>query len=318
MKPQELLLDLLKEEGAVAAGIAEAAPVEESHFRRFEEWLAKGWHAGMEYMERHADLRRDPRLLLPGARSVVSVAFNYRREEMPSQGVAAYALGEDYHKTLRKKLKRVVAKMREAFGGDWRICIDSAPVLERYWAEKCGIGKRSNLHGNIVVEGAGSMVLLAELLTTLKLQPGSRNFTEESENFYNSDSSEAIYPCPTGALASGGSVDAQRCLNYLTIEHRGDWTDKQKAIMARAPKGLLFGCDACLRNAPENSGKPTRRPTEFEPSLDVEELRKLLGEVAEKGMTEEIRKRVEALIARSPLKRAGAEGLLRNFKGSGK
>ena len=163
------------------------------------------------------------------------------------------------------------------------------------------------------------MVLLAELLTTLELQPGSRNFTEKSEkseNFYNfhkSDSSEAIYPCPTGALAPGGSVDARRCLNYLTIEHRGNWTDEQKAIMARAPKGLLFGCDACLRNAPENSGKPARRPAEFEPSLEEEELRKLLGEAADKGMTEEIRKRVEALIARSPLKRAGAEGLLRNY-----
>ena len=145
MKATELLESLLLNEGAVAFGTADAGPVDDEEFRHFEAWLAEGCHGEMTYLEKHKELRRDPRLLLEGAKTVISAAFNYRQPN-PLKGVAVYALGEDYHKVLRRRLKRVVAEMKTNFGGEWRICVDSATVLERYWSQKCRVGLRSPLH----------------------------------------------------------------------------------------------------------------------------------------------------------------------------
>ena len=110
MAPNEILAPLLEVEGAVAFGVCKAEEVEADEWERFENWLARGWNAGMAYMERHKELRRDPRLLLEGARSIVSIAFNYRQPN-PFPEIATYALGEDYHKALRRRLRRVVSSM---------------------------------------------------------------------------------------------------------------------------------------------------------------------------------------------------------------
>lgn len=200
-------------------------------------------HAGMEYMERHQELRRDPRLLLPGAKTVVSIAFNYRQPN-PFPQIATYALGEDYHRVLRRRLKGAVRKISDEFGGKWRICIDSAPILERYWALKCGIGRRSPVHGNIVVNNAGSMVFLAELLTTLDITlPREEEFPDEFMEISWSG-------CPGGALGEDGTLDARRCINYLTIEHRSPLTPQEQKIVG----GSVFGCDRCQTSCRENTG----------------------------------------------------------------
>lgn len=266
---EERLRQLIEESGAVAMGIAGAAPVDEAEWSRFETWLAAGMHAGMTYMENHKEIRRDPRLLLEGAQTVISVAYNYRQSN-PVPGVATYALGEDYHKVLRRRLKAVVRAMKAEYGGEWRICIDSAPILERYWAERCGVGRRSPVHGNIVVEGVGSMVFLAEVLTTLRVRGcegvrvrgcggagGVRGIQEERG---------PMGVCPTGALMAGGMVDARRCINYLTIEKKGTLSEEERRMVGRA----RFGCDLCQRSSAENQGPARPVIPEFRPLPGLE------------------------------------------------
>lgn len=283
MKANERLAVLLAESGAVAFGATPVRPVDEGEWQRFENWLDQGFHASMGYMANHKEIRRNPGLLMPGARTIISIAFNYRQPN-PYPGVATYALGHDYHKVLRKRLKKVVGEMSDDFGGDWRICIDSAPILERYWALQCGIAFRSPGHGNVVVPGVGSMVFLAEILTSLPIEFPSNDSgkalsyaesmaegTESAQNF--------IKCCPTGALQPEGVIDSRRCLNYLTIEHRGDFSPVQKDLLSRpGARGAIFGCDICQRCAPENQGVALPVLPEFSPLADlpqiIENLRK--------------------------------------------
>lgn len=258
-----LLCRLLEESGAAAFGAAEAGPVSDEEWARFSDWISKGYHAGMGYMENYPEIRRDPRLLLPGASTIISIAYNYRQPN-PYRGVATYAIGQDYHKVLRKRLKKVVGAMKAEFGGEWRVCIDSAPILERYWAQRCGVGVRSPLHGNIVVPGVGSMVFLAEILTTLPIPA----FTMRPEWAEPSRQGWALSPCPTGALREGGTVDARRCINYLTIEHRGALSEEERAWVGEA----VFGCDICLRACPANRGKAPDVLPEFRPMKGLREF----------------------------------------------
>lgn len=271
----EKLAALLKENGAVAFGSAPAQPVDEKDWTRFQRWLDKGYHAGMAYMENYPEIRRDPRRLLEGAKTVVSMAFNYRQPN-PFQSIATYALGCDYHKVLRRRLKRVVKELPDEFGGQWRICIDSAPILERYWALKCGIGFRSPVHGNIVVPGVGSMVFLAELITTLECDlkgtVSSDNVVETSAAYERDARSDV---CPTGALQSDGTVDSNRCINYLTIEKREPLSDEEREMCGNA----VFGCDICQRVCRENKSPYPGVLPEFTPMPGLEDF--LKGEKGE-------------------------------------
>lgn len=273
-------LQLLERTGAVAWGVARAEMVPADEWARFEDWLSRGLHAGMDYMERYKEIRRDPRLLLEGGRSIISLAFNYRQPN-PYPEIATYALGRDYHRVLRRHLKKTVSELKKEIGGEWRICIDSAPILERYWAERCGIGKRSPIHGNIVVPGVGSMVFLAELITTLDLPPSSaapqklippkaeRPTSAAHQKSSGRPTSGAPYPCPTGALLPGGMIDSRRCLNYLTIEHRGEYNpEEQRLLSLPGAKGKLFGCDACQLGCDYNQ-TPVEILPEFAPLPDL-------------------------------------------------
>lgn len=273
MEANELLSRLLEEAGAVAFGVVPAAPVEVEEWRRYERWIAEGCHGSMHYLENYPHLRRDPRLLLEeGARSVVSVAFNYRQPNPLKGLVATYALGRDYHKVLRRRLKPVVRAMADEFGGKWRICIDSAPLLERYWAVKAGIGRRSQDHGNVVVPGIGSMVFLAELVTTLSLRKECRVFASPAcgrgERDVREETGETVggMPCPTGAMRHGGTMDARKCINYLTIEAPAELEREENRWIGNA----RFGCDICLRSAPENRGPCPGVLPEFEPLPGLE------------------------------------------------
>ena len=269
MRRIERLASLLKEEGADIFGICEAEPVEEKEWAFFENWLANGYHAGMKYMERYPEIRKDPRLLLEDAKSIISIAYNYRQHNPYSGQLATYALGQDYHKVLRRRLKRVIGEMRDEFGGNWRICIDSAPILERYWAQKCGIGKRSEIHGNIVVPGLGSMVFLGEIITSLELPCKVMRLTKHPSSKNEEDVPDACV-CPTSALQKGGMVDAGKCINYLTIELQEEPDENQVKLIGKA----LFGCDICQRACRENQGINPDVIPEFRP---MEGLKEFLG-----------------------------------------
>lgn len=293
-KEKEDLRSRLIAAGADAAGFASAAEVAEECRRDLEEWLREGKNAGMEYMARNNELRADPRTLLEGARTVISLAFSYYPQSTAGlpPGIAYYALGKDYHNALRKVIKPMLREYMDPLGARWRICIDSAPVAEKYWANQAGIASigRNSL---AIVKGVGSFVVLAEVLTTLEIEPDH----PAPRNCLKCGLCEKR--CPAGAI-SGAHVDSRRCISYLTIEHRGEWDHEP-------PHGSIFGCDICQRCCPLNSSpRPARLPA-FAPGEAVREL------TAEKlsAITEE---QFNSLFAGSPLRRAGLSSLLRNLR----
>lgn len=254
----------LREAGAIAVGICETGRVPEEHLESLRSWHETGMNAWMGYMENHQELRADPRGLLEGAQSIISIAFPYTQSERPASlpQIASYAFGEDYHDWIRRRLGKVVEELKERYGGEYRICIDSAPIFERYWAERSGVGRRCD-NGLIAVRGYGTRVLLAEILTTLEIESGAFTQDEDSgdkrEILAETDADICLHcgacrrACPAGALQGDSRVDARRCLSYLTIEHRGEWDQTGMEAM-RTPVGrnTLFGCDICQNVCPLN------------------------------------------------------------------
>lgn len=300
---RDFIRQTILDSGAVAAGFAVAAPVDETEWRRFSLWLDAGMNAGMDYMGGHKDLRRDPRLLLEGARTVISCAFSYYPAEERDRSlprVARYAYGRDYHNVVRKRLKRAVNALKERFGGEYRICIDSAPVLERFWAWKSGLGIIGD-NTAFIVKGHGSFVFLAEILTTLSILPdtplgsgcGSCGLCASA--------------CPGKAIGPLG-IDSRRCLSYLTIEHRGEWDNTGIEVM-ETPEGrnTLLGCDLCLEVCPHNRGVEHTRIDEFRLTDTTRDLRRDNLE----RMTD---KEFDTLFAGSPIRRPGLPSLRRNIK----
>ena len=256
---------LARQAGAVAVGFAEAAPVDDATADGFRRWLAAGCHGSMAYMERYVDLRLDPRLLVDGARTVISMAFPYA----PIDGyhhpcISDYALGLDYHHVLRARLQPVADAIVAAHGGEARICIDSAPVLERYWAVRAGVGF-IGLNHQLIVPDMGAGMFLAEIITTAEFQPsqpctltcqGCRRCLTACPGHALTESLSALHP----PLST--NLDARRCVSYLTIEHRGDLpADTDLGAMA-------YGCDVCRRVCPHSAGAPAPLP-EFAPRPEV-------------------------------------------------
>lgn len=234
------------EAGAAAVGFASAGPVSEDEDRRLRGWLAAGHHAGMAWMERHADLRRDLDNVLPGTRTVISLTFPYAPErERPSDlpYLSRYAYGTDYHEAIRSLLTAVLEQT--GILSSCRLCIDSAPVSERFWAIRAGIGYRGD-NGALIVPGIGPEVFLAEILTTIEFEPDSPSYAECLH------CGVCLRACPTGALQADGTIDCRRCISYLTIEHRGPWTDPDAIAAMSTPAGRtsLFGCDRCITACP--------------------------------------------------------------------
>lgn len=303
--PEERIKARLHEVGACAVGIAVCGPVDAAVGERYEEWLAASREAGMEYMRNHMDLRPDPRGLLEGCRSLICLAFGYDYDNGREPGLPAisdYACLPDYHVWIKRCIRESgIGEILGVENEDWRVCVDSAPVAERYWAQKAGVGIIGD-NGMVIVPGIGSKVFLAEILTKMELTPDS---PLEGDCGHCGACRRA---CPTGALLEDGMIDCNRCLSYLTIEHRGEWTDERHlaAMRTAAGRSTLFGCDRCVNVCPHNhrlrrrEGKGAgdecvERPLEKILTLTAEDV--MLGNVKLKG---------------SCLQRAGRKGLLRN------
>lgn len=247
--------------GAAAAGFARAEPLPGDVMLAFDRWIAAGNHAGMAWLENHRSLRADPRTLLEGARTVVSIAFPYFQPKDSSRELrtALYAYGQDYHTALREALKPLMDWLAEQ-GVESRLCIDSAPIAERFWAMRSGIG-RLGLNGTVIIDGFGSYVFLCELLITADLEP-------DAPSFRRCDGCGAcLRACPGRALQGDGTLCASHCLSYLTIEHRGDWPEEgRSALESAAGRTAFFGCDICQDVCPHNRGlKPPRLLPQFAP-----------------------------------------------------
>lgn len=260
---------LSAEVGAIACGFAAVAEVSAAADERYRRWVESGCNATMTYLEKYADVRRNPQLLLDGARTIISCAFSYaRREHHPH--IADYALGRDYHDVVRQRLERLASYLREVGGGTTRVCVDTAPLRERYWAVQSGVGYigRNNY---LIVPGRGASCVLGEVLWTGAM-PADRPCTLQC-----SGCDACVRACPTGALRPDGTIDARSCLSYLTIEHRGD-----------LPDGTLLGthicgCDECRRACRECDDAEPTAIAEFEPeprlmALDREALEHLSEE----------------------------------------
>lgn len=230
--------------GAYACGVVRAMPVTAEAVARYEEWLADGNAGNMDYLWRYGEVRRDPRLLLDGegARTLIVTLFAYQDNVHPAEGVpyiAHYALGQDYHDVLRRRLKTVIGQLRPRFGGKWRICVDSAPLMERYWAARAGLGVIGD-NGCLIVPGMGANFFIATIVTTAQMPTDDP--VEGTSHCLGCG--RCVRACPTGALRGDGSVDARRCISYLTIESHDD-------IPADIPTGnTLYGCDVCRRACP--------------------------------------------------------------------
>jgi len=249
---------------ALAAGFSRAgiATVGESATgEAYARWIAEGGHAGMSYLEKHAALRQDPRTLLPAAQSVLCVALDYAPPPDPAappgqsdfwQGVARYARGEDYHDSMRERLGKVKAAIEaELPGVEARICVDTAPLLEREWAARAGLGSFGK-NTNLLHPDAGSFFLLAELLLSLDLPP------DLPVADLCGSCTRCLDACPTGAL-SPYRLESSRCISYWTIEHRGDIPPEIRAGMGQ----WVFGCDICQEVCPWNGDPVGELSAEF-------------------------------------------------------
>ena len=281
--------------------IATAMPLDEDA-RRLESWLRKGFAGTMHYIEKHFDLRIDPTKLVPGAKSVITLVFNYFPEKEQAPGIpkiARYAFGNDYHDVLRAKLNELLHDLRAQVGNvEGRGFVDSAPVLERAWAVRSGLGWVGK-NGNLIRPKGGSYFFIATLITDLDL-PADAPFQTD----HCGSCTRCLDACPTGAIVAPTVIDATRCISYLTIELK-------EALM---PAGLekreddwIFGCDICQEVCPWNRfSKPQEEPL-FQPLPHI--LNISAGEWEE--MSEEA---FRAYFKGSPVKRAKWAGLQRNLK----
>lgn len=305
----DLIKRLGKEAGAIAVGVARAAAPELAHSEYYSRWISGGNHGEMGYLANYQDLRRDPSLLFENgaaAESVISFAFPYfhsKGQAPEAARFAMYAHGDDYHEVLRRRLKPV-GEAIEKMGHQARVCVDTAPVLERYWAQQAGIGfiGRNRM---LIVPGYGSYCFLAEIITTLPLEYDSPC----KQRCRGCD--RCISRCPGGALRSA-DFDASRCLSYLTIEYRGelpaaiDETGMERPI-SRVLAGRVYGCDECQRACPHNQEATDTPLQEFH-------LRPALRDLTCEEIIQMTQPEFSTIFSHSAVKRAKLAGLQRNAR----
>lgn len=286
---KSFLAEQAKEDGADVFGVL-ALPAElRADFYR--EWIAHGKHGTMAWMERGIEKRADPREVLPEARSVIVLGYNYFQPEPPRRGrIAKYALGADYHKGLLKKLKRLCLTLR-SWGGDQKPYVDTGPNLEKPLAALAGIGWQAK-NTLVINRTQGQWLFLGVILTTLDLPP------DEPVPDRCGTCTRCIDACPTQAITGPYQLDARRCLSYLTIEHRGTFPHEFR----RALGDHLFGCDDCLDVCPWNRWAQLTRETRFT-ARPYPDLREMLA-WDEDAFRE--------TFAGSPLRRPGLQGWKRN------
>jgi epoxyqueuosine reductase len=271
---------------------------------RFNEWLAKNHHAEMPWMEREPEKRVDPQLIFPEAKSVIVVALNYftahEHEESEAKGkVSRYAWGDDYHDVLKEKLRELLAYIKSADeAGDGKICVDTAPVMDKAWAVRAGLGWLGK-HSNVITKEYGSWIFIGEILLNLEL-----DYASETINDSCGTCTMCLDACPTGAIVAPYIVDSNRCLSYATIESRAPDLPVETSENLN---GWLYGCDICQDVCPWNRFEKPTEETRFEPragnvSADLEEILALSPE------------EYAARFRRSAMKRAKLGGLQRNAR----
>jgi epoxyqueuosine reductase len=300
-KKSSLIKQLAQQSGFHFCGIAKAVRLTEDA-RRLENWLQKGFHGNMDYMQRHFDLRIDPTQLIPGAKSVITLLLNYfpQQQQNPlAPQIAKYAYGTDYHFVIREKLNQLITLIKEQIGNiNGRGFTDSAPVLERSWAQRSGLGWIGK-NGNLITRQSGSFFFIATLITDLELQYDD-NFAKD----YCGTCTRCIDACPTQAILPNKEIDGSRCISYFTIELKD-------ALIPQEQKGKfenwLFGCDTCQDVCPWNRFAQPHTEPQLNPLPGLLNLSTNDWE----HMTEET---FRTFFKNSPLQRTKFKGIQRNLK----
>jgi epoxyqueuosine reductase len=285
--------------GFSACGIARAGLLEQEAVH-LENWLKAGMHGEMAYMENYFDKRIDPRRLLDDAKSVIVLLYNYYPEkslpEIDNYVLSKYAYGEDYHFVVKDKLKQLIAELRDRAGDiSARPFVDTAPVLERAWAEKAGLGWVGK-HTNLIVPKQGSFFFIAEIITDLEL-----DYDLPRNNDFCGDCRRCIDACPTQAIVAPRVVDARKCISYLTIELKNEIPVEFSGQM----QDRVFGCDICQDVCPWTRFSAPHDETRFRPHPALGKMKKSDWE----SLTREL---FNELFRKSAVKRAKYQGLIRN------
>lgn len=296
-----MIKDEAKRLGFVFCGIAKAEFLEEEA-PRLEKWLKGQMHGEMAYMENHFDKRLDPRLLVDDAKSVISLGFNYYtadlQKDKSAPKISRYAYGMDYHSVIKDKLRELLAYIQTEVGEvGGRAFVDSAPVLDRAWARKSGlgwIGKNSNL----ISKEQGSFFFLCELIVDLPLA-----YDIVPTKDYCGTCTRCIDACPTEAIVSPQVVDGSKCISYLTIELKNEIPTEFAGKM----DNWMFGCDVCQDVCPWNRFSEPHQEDAFNPHPELLQIEKREWE----EITEETFQRI---FKKSAVKRAKFAGLTRNIK----
>lgn len=290
-----------REIGFSKVGVVQATALTEEG-EQLQEWLARNFHGQMEYMARNPQMRADPRQLMPSAKSVVCVALNYFRPEKhssdPGKGkISRYAWGDDYHDVLRDKLKLLLAWIQESSPAtEGRICVDSAPAMDKAWAVRAGLGWLGK-HTNVITREYGSWVFLGELLLSVELE-----YDSYIESDHCGKCTACIDACPTAAIIGPYKLDATRCISYGTIELK---TETLPEPITSNLEGWVFGCDICQDVCPWSRFSRTTEEPRFTPRPEIVEME--IGKIA--GMTQE---EFSEKFRQSPIKRTKLTGLKRN------
>ena len=284
--------------GFLSCGIAEATFLEEEA-PRLEQWLKAGHHGTMHYMERHFDKRLDPRKLVPGARSVISLLYNYYTPQLQSDPeapkISKYAYGTDYHFVLKKKLKTLFQHMQEQFGAiQGRVFVDSAPVMDKAWAVKSGLGWLGK-NTNVIAPKKGSFFFICEIITDLELE------YDAPITDHCGTCTACIDACPTGAL-SPYQIDGSKCISYFTIELK----DALPPAMKDQMDHWMFGCDVCQTVCPWNRFSQPHQEPQFVPNPD-------LLSMTQADWVDLTRETFDKVFKSSAVKRTKFEGLKRNI-----
>lgn len=289
---------IAKELGFMYCGISKADQLQEEA-RRLESWLNRGMHGKMQYMENHFDKRIDPRLLVPGAKSVVSLLFNYHNPEKQKDAeapkISSYAFGKDYHFVIKDKLFELKSRLEAEIGEiDGRVFVDSAPVMDKAWAVKSGLGWMGK-NTNLITREAGSWFFIAELIIDLQL------IDDGPIKDYCGNCTRCIDACPTEAIEPY-QVDGSKCISYFTIELKESLPISMKGKFDQ----WMFGCDICQQVCPWNRFAKLHEEPLFNPSDDLLNMTK--SDWLE--ITDDVFKKV---FSKSAVQRTGLHGLKRNI-----
>ena len=295
----DTIKEISKKLGFSSCGISKARFLKEEE-RKFEEWLKNGYQGKMSYLEKNFDKRLDPTKLVPGAKSVISLSYNYypstKLRESNNFIISKYAYGKDYHYVIKKKLKELLLRIKEKYGDfEGRVFVDSAPVHERAWAKLSGlgwIGKNSLL----INKSMGSYFFLAEIICDLKL-----DYDNEVSD-HCGKCTKCIDACPTDAIREAQVIDANKCISYLTIENK----ENIPAEFNKQLNDFIFGCDICQDVCPWNRFSQPHNEKQFNPKSELIEFTK-------KDWKELTKETFDIIFKDSAVKRAKFKGIKRNI-----